>query len=90
MVKVMKSKKGKFVKIECTNGKWYVFDESKVDVSFDMNVGAVTIFDKSMKNENGEYSYEAIIVNFIREHVLSIDYTFEKPREKKNEKQTKW
>ena len=83
MVKVMKSKKGKFVKIECTNGKWYVFEESKVEVSFDMNVGVVSVFDKSMKNEDGKYSYEAIIVNFIREHVLSIDYTFEKPKESK-------
>ena len=78
MVKVMKSKRGKFIKIELINGRWYVFKSNEVEIIHDFNANIMSVVDKSKIDEKtGEFPIEAILMFFNKDKVMSVDYTFD-------------
>lgn len=75
MVKVMKSKRGKFVKIELINGRWYVFKSNEVEIIHDFNANTMSVVDKSKIDEKTvEFP---ILMFFNKDKVMSVDYTFD-------------
>lgn len=78
MVKVMKSKRGKFIKIELINGRWYVFESNEVEIINDFNANIMYVVDKSKIDENtGEFPFEATLMFFNKDKVMNVDYTFD-------------
>lgn len=78
MVKVMKSKRGKFIKIELVNGRWYVFKSNEVEIIHDFNANTMSVVDKSKIDEKkGEFPIESILMFFNKDKVMSVDYTFD-------------
>lgn len=78
MVKVMKSKRGKFIKIELINGRWYVFKSNEVEIITHNNANIMYVVDKSKIDEKTEeFNIEAILMFFNKDKVMSVDYTFD-------------
>lgn len=78
MVKVMKSKRGKFIKIELTNGRWYVFKSNEVEIIHDYNSNIMYVVDKSKIDEKtGKFPTEATLMFFNKDKVMNVDYTFD-------------
>lgn len=79
MVKVMKSKRGKFVKIELINGRWYVFKSNEVEIIHDFNANTMCVVDKSkiIDEKTVEFPIEAVLMFFNKDKVMSVDYTFD-------------
>lgn len=78
MVKVMKSKRGKFIKIELINGRWYVFKSNEVEIIHDFNTNIMYVVDKSKIDEKTEqFPIEATLMFFNKDKVMNVDYTFD-------------
>lgn len=78
MVKVMKSKRGKFIKIELINGRWYVFESNEVEIINDFNANIMYVVDKSKIDEKtGGFPIEATLMFFNKDKVMNVDYTFD-------------